>query len=88
MDSSKKEDPIPPTSIIAVSKPETLTPTVEEINYVQGGGPNRNYNNNYRPTQGVVISIIIMGTDLILTFLILTIITCNPLQDLTLAREE
>ncbi|XP_047949154.1 uncharacterized protein LOC125194986 [Salvia hispanica] len=52
MDSSRKEDPIPPTSIIAVSKPETPTPTVEEINYMQGGGPNRNYNNNYRPNQG------------------------------------
>ncbi|XP_047948973.1 uncharacterized protein LOC125194795 [Salvia hispanica] len=49
MDSSRKEDPIPPTSIIAVSKPETPTPTVEEINYMQGGGPNRNYNNNYHP---------------------------------------
>ncbi|XP_047949031.1 uncharacterized protein LOC125194857 [Salvia hispanica] len=52
MDSSRKKDPIPPTSIIAVSKPETPTPTVEEINYMQGGGPNRNYNNNYRPNQG------------------------------------
>ncbi|XP_047979322.1 uncharacterized protein LOC125221240 [Salvia hispanica] len=51
MDSSRKEDPIPPTSIIAVSKPETPTPTVEEINYMQGGGPNRNYNNNYHPNQ-------------------------------------
>ncbi|XP_047978855.1 uncharacterized protein LOC125220756 [Salvia hispanica] len=40
MDSSRKEDPIPPTSIIAVSKPETPTPTVEEINYMQGGGFN------------------------------------------------
>ncbi|XP_047978999.1 uncharacterized protein LOC125220910 [Salvia hispanica] len=52
MDSSRKEDPIPPTSIIAVSKPETPAPIVEEINYMQGGGPNRNYNNNYRPNQG------------------------------------
>ncbi|XP_047941973.1 uncharacterized protein LOC125188913 [Salvia hispanica] len=52
MDSSRKEDPIPPTSIIAVSKTETPTPIVKEINYMQGGGPNRNYNNNYRPTQG------------------------------------
>ncbi|XP_047978398.1 uncharacterized protein LOC125220284 [Salvia hispanica] len=52
MDTSRKEDPIPPTSIIAVSKPETHAPVVEEINYMQGGGSNRNYNNNYRPNQG------------------------------------
>ncbi|XP_047949118.1 uncharacterized protein LOC125194948 [Salvia hispanica] len=58
MDSSRKEDPIPPTSIIAVSKPETLTPTVEEINYMQGGGSNRNYNNNYRPNQGADLGVI------------------------------
>ncbi|XP_047949958.1 uncharacterized protein LOC125195774 [Salvia hispanica] len=51
MDSSRKEDPIPPTSIIAVSKPETPATIVEEINYMQGDGPNRNYNNNYRPNQ-------------------------------------
>ena len=25
---------------------------MEEINYMQGDGPNRNYNNNYRPNQG------------------------------------
>ncbi|XP_047979191.1 uncharacterized protein LOC125221107 [Salvia hispanica] len=52
MDTSRKEDPIPPTSIIAVSKPEAPAPIVEEINYMQGGGSNRNYNNNYRPNQG------------------------------------
>ncbi|XP_047942786.1 uncharacterized protein LOC125189564 [Salvia hispanica] len=52
MDTSRKEDPIPPTSIIAVSKPETPAPIVDEINYMQGGGSNRNYNNNYRPNQG------------------------------------
>ncbi|XP_047942771.1 uncharacterized protein LOC125189547 [Salvia hispanica] len=52
MDTSRKEDPIPPTSIIAVSKIETPVPVVEEINYMQGGGSNRNYNNNYRPNQG------------------------------------
>ncbi|XP_047950420.1 uncharacterized protein LOC125196092 [Salvia hispanica] len=51
MDTSRKEDPIPPTSIIPVSKPETPTPIVEEINYMQGGGSNRNYNNNCRPNQ-------------------------------------
>ena len=51
-DISRKEDLIPPTSIIAVSKPEAPAPIVEEINYMQGGGSNRNYNNNYRPNQG------------------------------------
>ncbi|XP_047953338.1 uncharacterized protein LOC125199322 [Salvia hispanica] len=51
MDISRKEDPIPATSIVAVNAPETAISTVEEINYVQGGGP-RNYNNNYRPNQG------------------------------------
>ena len=40
MDTSRKEDPIPPTSIIAVTKPETPAPIVEEINYMQGGGSN------------------------------------------------
>ncbi|XP_047978628.1 uncharacterized protein LOC125220507 [Salvia hispanica] len=52
MDTSRKEDPIPPTSIITVSKPKVPAPLVEEINYMQGGVSNRNYNNNYRPNQG------------------------------------
>ena len=52
MDTSRKEDPIPPTSIIAVSKPEVPALIVEEINYMQGNGSNRNYNNNYCPNQG------------------------------------
>ena len=88
MDTSRKEDPIPPTSIIAVSKIETPVPVVEEINYMQGGGSNRNYNNNYHHNQGAVISIILMEADLILISLILTIITCNPPQDLALVKEE
>ena len=46
MDVSRNEDPIPPTSIIAVSKPETPASIVEKINYMQGGGSNRNYNGN------------------------------------------
>ena len=34
MDTLRKEDPVPPTSIIVVSKPESLAPIVEEINYM------------------------------------------------------
>ena len=51
MDTSRKEDPIRPTSIIAFSKPESPAVIVEEIIYMQGSGPNKNYNNNYRPNQ-------------------------------------
>ncbi|XP_042019017.1 uncharacterized protein LOC121766847 [Salvia splendens] len=52
MDTSRKEDPVPPTSGIAVTKPNTPSASTEDVNYVQqGGGPNRPYNNNYRPSQ-------------------------------------
>ena len=68
MDTSRKEDPIPPTSIIAV--PTEITTIIIAL------------------IRGAVISIIIMETDLSLISFTLTIITCNPPQDLMLAREE
>ena len=49
MDTMRKEDLVPPTSVITVTKPDTPTSPIEDVNYVQGGGPNRSYNNNYRP---------------------------------------
>ena len=63
MDTSRREDPVPPTSIIAVTKPDADAAPVEDVNYVQqGGSPNHSFNNNNnRPNQGAVITTIIMG---------------------------
>ncbi|XP_047952284.1 uncharacterized protein LOC125197628 [Salvia hispanica] len=54
MDTSRREDPIPPTSIIAITKPDAEAAPIEDVNYVQqGGSPNRSFNNNnYRPNHG------------------------------------
>ncbi|XP_042016214.1 uncharacterized protein LOC121764223 [Salvia splendens] len=53
MDTYRREDPAPPTSVIAVTKPDSLPVLMDDVNYVQqGGGPNRGYNNNYHPNQG------------------------------------
>ena len=84
MDISRREDPVPPTSIIAVTKPDAKAAPVEDVNYVQqGGSPNRSFNNNnYHPKQGAVITIIMMGTVLTPTFRTLATISCKPVLDL------
>ncbi|XP_042032339.1 uncharacterized protein LOC121779057 [Salvia splendens] len=54
MDTSRREDPVPSTSVIAVTKPDTPPAPTEDVNYVeQGGGPHKPYNNSYRPSQCV-----------------------------------
>ena len=54
MDTSRREDPVPPNSVIAVTKPNAEATPTEDVNYVQqGGGSNRSFNNNnYRSNQG------------------------------------
>ena len=54
MDTSRSEDQVPPTSIIAITKPDAEAAPIEDFNYMQqGGGRNHSFNNNnYRPNQG------------------------------------
>ena len=54
MDTLSREDPVPPTSIIAITKPDAESTPAEDVNYMQQeSGPNRSFNNsNYRPNHG------------------------------------